>query len=183
MKVDVLCHGCGTKFKREQGELNRSERLGRQTYCTQSCQVSYSNKNFRDHKTLGNTENLKPGKEKDEYSPYRWFMARVRHRLAKKGPSDLSVEDLKRLWKDQEGICPYTGWKLILPDSTRGWDPKRKWTEQERMRRASLDRIDSRRGYQRDNIQFVCQTANFAKRGLTEEEFDLFREAIALTWM
>jgi hypothetical protein len=36
---------------------------------------------------------------------------------------------------------------------------------------ASIDRIDSSKGYVVDNIQFVCRIANTAKSDLSQEDF------------
>jgi hypothetical protein len=43
---------------------------------------------------------------------------------------------------------------------------------------ASLDRINSKKGYTKDNVQWVHKWINFMKQDLDEEEFITFCEAI-----
>lgn len=47
------------------------------------------------------------------------------------------------------------------------------------VKNASLDRIDSLKGYIKGNIQFVSVAANFAKSDFSEKEFLEFCEAVA----
>ena len=75
------------------------------------------------------------------------------------------LADLKLLWEKQKGICPYTGWKLVLLPCTTDYESVRLTTN-----RASVDRIDSSQGYTIDNIQFVAVIANFAKNAFPEED-------------
>ena len=89
------------------------------------------------------------------------------------GATDLTPEMLKSLWEGQRGVCPFSGWDLLLPDSTRGWgsgpDP----------RNASLDRIDCSKGYVEDNVRFVSVMANLARQRFTDEQLREFCEAVA----
>ena len=68
---------------------------------------------------------------------------------------DFTKEYLKEIWDLQKGICPITGWELIL---------KTNKTKKEKLspRHASVDRIDHTKGYIKDNIRFVSVMANFA---------------------
>jgi hypothetical protein len=44
---------------------------------------------------------------------------RDKHRDKKKNYGcDITAEYLKQLWENQKGICPFTGWGLILPKDT-----------------------------------------------------------------
>lgn len=142
MKVKLKC-SCGKEFEREKGELNRSHRLGRLVFCSCSCSVSHSNKVSPRLNGILNFKNI-PGTRSDEYSSFRWFVARAVQRRRLKGESNLTPQYLKQLWEKQNGICPYTGWTLILPPTTLGWTDKQSRMGQER--RASLDRIDCSRG-------------------------------------
>ena len=81
---------------------------------------------------------------------------------------NLTTEDIKNVWEKQNGICPYTGWKLNL---TRSGKAKAK--------QASLDRIDSKKGYIKGNIQFVALMANLAKNTFEEEELISFCKAVS----
>ena len=46
------------------------------------------------------------------------------------------------------------------------------------LKKASLDRIDSSKGYFKNNIEFVCMAINFTKRDRTKEEMKSFIKEI-----
>jgi hypothetical protein len=75
----------------------------------------------------------------------------------------ITLADLKRQWDKQAGVCPYTGWELENPLTS-------KWRKLDsHPARASLDRVDSSLGYTPNNIQFVAVIANYAKNSFGEE--------------
>lgn len=90
---------------------------------------------------------------------------------------ELTLEDLRTQWIEQDGVCPYTGLKLVLPKNTAGFDDGNIHAD-----RASLDRIDSSKGYVLGNVQFVSQMANFAKRDVSHDEMVRFCRAVATHW-
>jgi len=174
-KIKLLCTNCGAKFERENSEYNRSNREKDRQFCTQACATSYSNKHLRDPKTLGNVNNLIPDNRKDEFSPFRWFLKCCRSK-ARKNPRKhigITLEYLRSMWEEQNGICPYSGLKLILPDTTNGWETG------ESIYNASLDRINSNLGYIEGNVQFVARAINNAKGALSEKEFCEMLDAVA----
>lgn len=71
--------------------------------------------------------------------------------------SDLRFEDLMDIYNKQEGKCNITGEVLEIGGKKRS-------------ETLSLDRIDSFKGYTKDNIQFVCWAVNQMKNNLSEEE-------------
>jgi hypothetical protein len=76
--------------------------------------------------------------------------------------NNITLKYLKELWDSQNGICPYTKVKMLLPEST---------TESIKdLSAASLDRIDSSIGYIRNNVEFVCRFINLGKNGHTKKE-------------
>ncbi len=77
----------------------------------------------------------------------------------------ISMEQAWQKALEQDMICPYTGLKL-------GFSRKRE------ERTASLDRIDSSKGYVDGNIQWVDRRANYMKSDLTEKEFLEYIELI-----
>jgi hypothetical protein len=97
---------------------------------------------------------------------WKEFLRRAR---SKGKEFDLTIEDLKEIWERQNGKCPYTGWMLELPNYKTAKTPKT----------ASLDRIDSSRGYVKDNVQFVSVMANYAKCDFSENEMREFCNVIA----
>ena len=72
----------------------------------------------------------------------------------------VSMEDLWNQYQKQEGKCALTGLDLTLTNSNHLRDQT-----------ASLDRIDSSKGYTTDNIQWAHKHANKMKMDLQEEDF------------
>lgn len=74
---------------------------------------------------------------------------------------DITILDLQDLYVKQDGKCYYTGRQLSL-------SPKALRTV-----KASIDRLDSSKGYTLDNIVFCSAIINVMKNTLTEAEFVL----------
>lgn len=83
----------------------------------------------------------------------------LRHRS--KTQCDLTVEYLKDLWNEQDGCCFYSGEKLLVPYYGSG---KRPFT-------ASIDRIDSGRGYEKGNVVWSSWICNIGKSFLPISEY------------
>jgi len=81
---------------------------------------------------------------------------------------NLTNEFLKELNEKQGGKCAYTNINL-------DWDYNRKGENRiicaANPTRASLDRIDSSKGYTKDNVQLVTFVVNMIKNAFTESEF------------
>lgn len=75
---------------------------------------------------------------------------------------NVSIEELDTLWEQQQGRCAYTNRELKLGAECT----------------ASLDRIDSDKGYFPGNVQFVHKTVNVMKWALPEDEFLQFIKEI-----
>ncbi len=75
---------------------------------------------------------------------------------------DVTIEYLYDVYIKQGKTCPYTGYKLLLtPKSSKTRTPSN----------ASLDRIDSKKGYIIGNIQWVFKDINTLKNDLSHNEF------------
>lgn len=70
---------------------------------------------------------------------------------------DIDVEFLVELYNQQEGICPYSGRKMVFDINS----PER----------LSLDRKDSNKGYIKTNVVWCCWQANNIKQDLSMEDF------------
>ncbi len=111
---------------------------------------------------------------RDEYSPYRHHLNLARRRVKANGRElNINLEYLKKLWEQQEGKCPYTGWELENFAATSLWN-----NHQLHPKTASLDRIDSTLGYVMGNVQFVSVMANYAKRDFHELQLLEFCNAV-----
>ena len=91
---------------------------------------------------------------------------RVWNRVLRKAKErDLKVQvTISEVWKkfqDQDGRCALTGWHISLK-SIKG-----RYSEQT----ASLDRIDSSRGYTLDNVQWIHKDVNWMKNRFSEDRF------------
>ena len=158
-KTNLNCKECGKPFEIPTKEYNRQIRNGREPdhfFCGLSCSKTHSN---RGNDYWKNIENWgKHPRTKDKYSPFRYYV-----RKAKQRPKDcnITVEYLYELWHKQEGKCAFTGMPLVLYD-----DKVHDYITQ-----ASLDRIDSNKGYVKGNVQFVSTCLNFAKSNMSDEQF------------
>jgi hypothetical protein len=70
---------------------------------------------------------------------------------------DIDTPFLVELFNKQNGICPYSGLKMIFDINS----PER----------LSLDRIDSAKGYIKSNVVWCCWQANNIKQDLSMEDF------------
>jgi 5-methylcytosine-specific restriction endonuclease McrA len=168
----VKCENCGNWFEKSNGELNRCKKRGLRNFCNNSCSGTFRNKimsteywkeQYKKHPVFKSTA----GNKLDEFSPFRYFLNTGRGSMVKlKDDIHVNVNDLKELWEKQNGTCPYTGIKMILPKSTND--------KIHSLKKASLDRIDSSLGYTKDNIEFVCMAINYAKNNRSSEEMKNF---------
>jgi hypothetical protein len=169
-RVNIVCKECKKEVAKRTGEVNRRKRLGSSDfYCSRSCANRDGN---RKSPRGGNTSLLVANNRRDEYTPFRWFLSRVKAR-PRKGRSDITVEYLKWLWEYQQGICPFTGWLMQLPNSTVGWKEGLV-----KIKSASLDRYDNSKGYLQGNVRFVSVIANYAKAQFSDQEVMEFCHAV-----
>ncbi len=169
--MEVKCENCNKLFSKKKAEITRSKRH----FCCLSCSVTWNNRNT---KRVGGQKTFivkYASNKKDDYTHFRFFKKCSKNSNRKE--SKITLKDLKDCWNKQDGICPYTGIKLILPISTKGFDPV-----VSKIYRASLDRIDSSKPYEVGNIQFVSTMANYAKNNCSHEEMIKFCKVIAGNW-
>ena len=158
-----ICPNCGQESDKPTSEYNRNVKLGRNSFCSRSCSVTYGNKHRsqKHNKSKENIEHLKSisNNHRDEFTPFRYTLRNAKKRFKE---FDLDLEYLKELWEIQDGICPYTKIKLTLPEY--------KNTIEDARIRASLDRIDPSKGYVKGNVQFISTSINYMKNDLSHEE-------------
>ena len=101
----------------------------------------------------------------DQYSPFKYSLNKARSRSKSRGEiTDLTLEYLKEIWENQNGLCPYTNIKMEMPRSSQDEDIKKSPTK------LSLDRIDPSIGYIKGNVEFVCYCVNVMKNDFTKEQ-------------
>jgi hypothetical protein len=157
-KKELVCFECGDKLLRDISVVNRNQKLGRKIYCSREC----ANKNH----------SIEHQNKTDEFSPFRNIFKKAKQRSSKKKIDFLiSLENLKDIWDKQNGKCPYTGWDMTLSSKTTDKSILTPF-------KASVDRIDSSKGYIPGNIQFVSYMANIAKNNFHENELIDFCKAV-----
>ena len=162
--VILNCKYCNSNFIKLKKEYDRQIRRGRTDFfCNLGCSVKYNNI----HSTFledGRKHWFKPGNtshKKGALYEFNRFIRSAKKRTKDKNYflMDLNVEYLKELWDKQNGKCAYTGIQLKLDKSFS------------HIILASLDRIDSTKGYIKDNVQFVSTSINLAKNSMSDLEF------------
>ena len=140
-----LCGGCGLGLSyKTKAHFERSEAA--KSMCRKCT-------NTRINKTIS-----RKGSENAAWTGYRNVPGKVFSRL-KHGAKqrniffDLTIEDIYNKYQEQFGLCAFTN-KLL----TFGED-------------ASIDRIDSTKGYYYDNIQIVHKVLNMMKKNMDNEDF------------
>jgi len=102
---------------------------------------------------VGNTKNLK--------GQFTYYLRKAKDR---RHSTDLEEDYLVDLWNRQDGNCAISGIPLRL----------RNLTGRSTLDAASLDRIDSGKGYVKGNVQFIAYGLNLAKNSFSNDEFTEF---------
>ena len=168
-----ICEHCGKEAEKASSELKRNKELGRKCFCSRSCAASYNN-SHSSSRTLSESQKSHLSKissnRRDEFTPFRYTLRCVKRRDKE---INITLDYLKEVWEKQHGICPYSGISLILPED--GNLNSINFTQ-----RASLDRIDSSKGYIIGNIQFVSTPINLMKQEMSDLETKIFLKQISI---
>ena len=173
--VTFVCDNCGKEAQKPLSEYNRNIKLGRKNFCCRACSATYRCNLYKDTPTeaqLQAQRNIKNycQNHKDEWTPFRYSLRNAKKRFKE---FNLTLEDLKQIWEQQNGICPYTGLKLYLPTWNKKGSCEQLWC------RASLDRIDSSKGYVVGNVQFVSTPINLMKSTMSDLETKQYLKLIS----
>ena len=172
-KITIFkCDCCGQDAVKPTSEYNRNLKSGKKNFCSQGCAAIYNNT----HREYTVSDKLKEhllsisNNKRDEFTPFRYTLRCVKRRFQKE--CNIELQDLKDLWEKQQGICPYTGLHLILPEDVYN-------SRDDITIRASLDRIDSSKGYIKGNIQFVSTPINYLKSTMSDAQTKQFLKRIS----
>lgn len=152
---EMTCSICGNAYLKDESEANRNIKQGRVSYCSRSCAGKASCSHLSKYR---NSDQLIPDNRGDEYTPFRSHLRRVKRR---QGETNLNLIYLKELWEKQKGVCIYSKVELTYPKYNSTNDP---------IFTASLDRIDSSKGYDKGNVQYVSIAMNHMKNSMTHEQ-------------
>ncbi len=113
------------------------------------------------------------GEEKLQFTAFkrtksiRAYITYLRSKAVKRKSTCLSIDQLQKIWTKQNGKCALTGWDMTMTLGQGNVNTN-----------ASIDRIDSTKGYVEDNVQFVCRAVNVFKSNATEKLLYNMCEAI-----
>lgn len=164
LKIELICPVCTNSYLKDKSEFNRNLKKNRLNYCSLNCSAKATYKNKIPINKIS-TYNISQhcNNQKDEYTDFRYAFKLIKMRMKKE--CIISLNDLKEIWEFQKGICPYTGIQLKL--MKHGY--KFQDLTNERFEIASLDRIDSSKGYEKGNLCFVSTMINFMKNNMSVE--------------
>jgi hypothetical protein len=129
--------------------------------CGKKCLISTGNLLSGNSQSCG-CSNHKQGSDSPFWKGYKKISGRTfcvaQSNAEKRGIYfNITINELADLFDKQNGKCALTGWDLILEKDSRNT--------------ASIDRIDSSKGYTVDNVQWVHKQVNIAKNTLSQERF------------
>jgi hypothetical protein len=133
-----------------------------QSWC-KSC-ISFKMKSY--HKKTWGNEKLQFTAFKRTKSA-RAYITYLRSKAIKRKNICLSINELEEIWNKQSGKCALTNWEMTMILGKGNIDTN-----------ASIDRIDSTKGYIENNVQFVCRVVNVFKSNTTQELLYNMCEAI-----
>lgn len=146
--VELNCARCGDKFQQKVKRYNYKIKLGQTNFF---CHPKCSKLN-----------------RTDEFTPFKEIFRQAKKSIKSRGREfDLSLQYLKTLWNKQMGVCSYTNIPMELSSYKK-----------HKLNSASLDRIDSSKGYIEGNVEFVCLFINLGKNGFEKTEVQEFLKRI-----
>ena len=152
---ECTCDYCGQLFQKPLSEIKRNSSLGRRNFCSRTCVGK--NLNTLEFERFDLTK-LGYKRYGDEYTKFRYHFRNIKQRHH---DVDITIDDLKEQWDIQRGICEFSGVNLIL--SSYG-----KICENQ-IYTASVDRIDSNKGYIKGNIRWVSRSINYMKNNMSDD--------------
>lgn len=176
--ITIKCDNCGKEFLKPLSEYKRNKSLGRHCFCSRSCAGSFSSKLISEkRKVWSNSDenknnliriNKSRSYEKNPQKRFNYYLRNCRKRYKE---CTLTLNDLYEQWQKQNGICPYSGIQLKIATY--------KHNHNDPIYTASVDRIDSSKGYIPGNIQFVSTCLNYLKNTMSDSDTRFVCKCIA----
>lgn len=168
-KIELICPKCDKPYLKDLSEYNRNKRLNRKSVCSLRCTDSINNIPLDKRSTYDiskHSDNLR-----DEFTNFRYYLKNIKK---SKKVVDVDLQDLKNQWEFQKGICPYTNISLIpnTHNTVKISDCEFPFNY------ASVDRIDSSKGYVKDNIEFISIGVNYLKNEYSKQQTIDFIEQV-----
>lgn len=177
--ITVICDQCGKEYLKPLSEYKRNRELGRHSFCSRSCACRYnsthpSNKMLEHSRSEKNKQHLISVNGKLNYylkHPEMVFSYCLRNCKKRFKECTITLNDLQEQWNKQNGKCPYSGVSLLIPTYKNNHNNP--------IYTASVDRIDSSKGYTPDNIQFVSTCINYMKNTMSDKDTKFMCKCIA----
>lgn len=150
--IETKCNKCGKIFHKSKNYYNRTVKKGQKHYCSLNCSPKAGISNFKGKRGIYH-------KSKHPV-PFSYYLRNCRRRNKE---FDLNSEYLVELWNKQEGKCAYTHIPLTIINYKNSGKVDFRYA-------ASIDRIDSNKGYIQGNVQFISTSINFMKNKMSDEQ-------------
>lgn len=182
MNIEIKCHNCYGNFliKKKNHAFLLKRKSSSKFFCSRSCSAKFRN-SIRPlvptpEGRAKATESYVATCAKRPPSYLRCLVSFAQKRALKFNREfSITVQDISRILESQEGKCAYT--KVAL--DTKPYKTGHPLTKDAKLCRASIDRIDSSKGYTPENVQLVCSKVNSMKMDLPHMEFIKMCKAIA----
>jgi hypothetical protein len=177
--ISLICAHCNNNFEKSLKEYKRRTKEGHgKFYCCLSCAALSVTKNnlpnpHEPSRKANNDDHLRRitklaiktnTRYTEEDKKFQEYIRKSQKR--KQHDFDITIEYLKEVWNKQDGKCAISKIPLIHSLHTNNHNIM-----------ASLDRIDSAKGYIKGNVQFLSCALNYAKNSGTDESL---RDLISL---
>lgn len=162
VKTSKVCSHCKIEKPFTDFTKNRSAKDGLQYRC-RSCDLAYQTKRRAENYDESLEYSRKYQRNRRQNYDYRLQMlinASKQRAKTKNREHSITVEDIKAIFPE-DGCCPIFGMKLEFNQA--GF----------RENSPSIDRIDSSKGYTKDNIQIISWKANRIKGYASIEELEM----------
>ena len=142
-QIFLICEECKNPFPKLKKEYDRQKKNGKECrFCNRKCSNRFLQR-------------------RDKNEPFRFAFTQCKRSAKSKNLNlDISWEYLKEIWASQNGRCAYTKVEMTLPT----------YKHEHNLRKASVDRIDPDKGYERGNIEWVTVFVNLGKNGFSKDE-------------
>ena len=162
VKTSKVCGWCKIDKPLTDYTKNNAASDGLQYKC-RSCDLDYQKERRikNKDKLLEYSKNYQANRRKDFDFRLQMLLNASKQRSKKKARENtLTIQDIKDAFP-KDGICPIFGIKMVFGDA--GF----------RENSPSIDRLDSTKGYTKDNIQIISWKANRIKKDASIEELEL----------
>ena len=154
---ECICDNCGVTFNKPLTEIRRSEKNKRKHFCSRTCVGKNNSKNFGD-RASNYRISQHSNNRMDGFTKFRYHYRNI---LKRDKEVTVTLDDLKEMWDEQQGICPFTKINLTLSSYTK--------ISKNPIYTASLDRIDSTKGYIKGNIRWISRAINWMKNDMNDD--------------